>query len=217
MFSLGLIFPSQILFSNIEDILEVHKDFLAALEFCLHPEPQSQHELGNVFLKFVSTMPQPLPEPAAFGEWASPPGPHSIHPWLALSAGLSGRGRGRWAGGSSLHPREQWTEGWTQQTGALFSWLSLPLMLCRVWSPFPQSSLLNDCVLGLLLAWPGGAPLLQHDQEGGLGSDTPAFESRSGHPLATEGVRPLGAPLGCWTGRLILVVIATLFPSHLEL
>ncbi|XP_070328838.1 phosphatidylinositol 3,4,5-trisphosphate-dependent Rac exchanger 1 protein isoform X2 [Odocoileus virginianus] len=42
----------KILFSNIEDILEVHKDFLEALEFCLHPEPQSQHELGNVFLKF---------------------------------------------------------------------------------------------------------------------------------------------------------------------
>ena len=50
---------SQILFSNIEDILEVHKDFLAALEYCLHPEPQSQHELGNVFLKFVSTLPSP--------------------------------------------------------------------------------------------------------------------------------------------------------------
>lgn len=46
----------QILFSNIEDILGVHKEFLAALEFCLQPEPQSQHELGNVFLKFVSTM-----------------------------------------------------------------------------------------------------------------------------------------------------------------
>ncbi|XP_012879769.1 PREDICTED: phosphatidylinositol 3,4,5-trisphosphate-dependent Rac exchanger 1 protein [Dipodomys ordii] len=42
----------KILFSNIEDILEVHKDFLAALEYCLRPEPQSQHELGNVFLKF---------------------------------------------------------------------------------------------------------------------------------------------------------------------
>lgn len=42
----------KILFSNIEDILEVHKDFLASLEYCLHPEPQSQHELGNVFLKF---------------------------------------------------------------------------------------------------------------------------------------------------------------------
>lgn len=65
-------FSSQILFSNIEDILEVHKDFLAALEYCLHPEPQSQHELGNVFLKFVSTVPQPLLEPAVLGTWASP-------------------------------------------------------------------------------------------------------------------------------------------------
>uniref|UniRef100_A0A663N345 Phosphatidylinositol 3,4,5-trisphosphate-dependent Rac exchanger 1 protein n=1 Tax=Athene cunicularia TaxID=194338 RepID=A0A663N345_ATHCN len=46
------IFIFQILFSNIEDILGVHKEFLAALEFCLQPEPQSQHELGNVFLKF---------------------------------------------------------------------------------------------------------------------------------------------------------------------
>uniref|UniRef100_A0A6J0SMW2 Phosphatidylinositol 3,4,5-trisphosphate-dependent Rac exchanger 1 protein isoform X2 n=1 Tax=Pogona vitticeps TaxID=103695 RepID=A0A6J0SMW2_9SAUR len=42
----------KILFSNIEDILDVHKDFLAALEYCLQPEPQSQHELGDVFLKF---------------------------------------------------------------------------------------------------------------------------------------------------------------------
>ncbi|XP_033009397.1 phosphatidylinositol 3,4,5-trisphosphate-dependent Rac exchanger 1 protein [Lacerta agilis] len=42
----------KILFSNIEDILDVHKDFLTALEYCLHPEPQSQHELGEVFLKF---------------------------------------------------------------------------------------------------------------------------------------------------------------------
>lgn len=52
----GFLFIFQILFSNIEDILGVHKEFLAALEFCLQPEPQSQHELGNVFLKFVSTM-----------------------------------------------------------------------------------------------------------------------------------------------------------------
>ncbi|XP_029467249.1 phosphatidylinositol 3,4,5-trisphosphate-dependent Rac exchanger 1 protein isoform X2 [Rhinatrema bivittatum] len=42
----------KVLFSNIEDILEVHKEFLDALEFHLQPEPQTQHELGNVFLKF---------------------------------------------------------------------------------------------------------------------------------------------------------------------
>ncbi|XP_053546062.1 phosphatidylinositol 3,4,5-trisphosphate-dependent Rac exchanger 1 protein [Bombina bombina] len=42
----------KILFSNIEDILKVHKEFLDALELNLQPEPQSQHELGNVFLKF---------------------------------------------------------------------------------------------------------------------------------------------------------------------
>ncbi|XP_053103454.1 phosphatidylinositol 3,4,5-trisphosphate-dependent Rac exchanger 1 protein isoform X2 [Hemicordylus capensis] len=42
----------KILFSNLEDILGVHKDFLASLEYCLQPEPQSQHELGDVFLKF---------------------------------------------------------------------------------------------------------------------------------------------------------------------
>lgn len=44
----------QILFSNMEDILDVHNDFLTALEYRLHPEPHSQHELGDVFLKFVS-------------------------------------------------------------------------------------------------------------------------------------------------------------------
>ncbi|KAM4692072.1 phosphatidylinositol 3,4,5-trisphosphate-dependent Rac exchanger 1 protein isoform 2-T2 [Rhinophrynus dorsalis] len=42
----------KILFSNLEDILEVHKEFLEALESSLQPEPQSQHELGNVFLRF---------------------------------------------------------------------------------------------------------------------------------------------------------------------
>ncbi|XP_015681924.1 phosphatidylinositol 3,4,5-trisphosphate-dependent Rac exchanger 1 protein isoform X2 [Protobothrops mucrosquamatus] len=36
----------------MEDILDVHNDFLTALEYCLHPEPHSQHELGDVFLKF---------------------------------------------------------------------------------------------------------------------------------------------------------------------
>lgn len=88
-------FSSQVLFSNIEDILEVHKDFLAALEYCLHPEPQSQHELGNVFLKFVSTMAQPLSEPAALGKWASSP---------ASSAGLCGRWSGRWQAGPASAP-----------------------------------------------------------------------------------------------------------------
>eukprot|EP00079_Xenopus_tropicalis_P009304 XP_002933203.1 PREDICTED: phosphatidylinositol 3,4,5-trisphosphate-dependent Rac exchanger 1 protein [Xenopus tropicalis] len=42
----------KILFSNIEDILEVHKEFLEALESSLQPEPQTHHELGHVFLKF---------------------------------------------------------------------------------------------------------------------------------------------------------------------
>uniref|UniRef100_A0A670XTK2 Phosphatidylinositol 3,4,5-trisphosphate-dependent Rac exchanger 1 protein n=1 Tax=Pseudonaja textilis TaxID=8673 RepID=A0A670XTK2_PSETE len=42
----------KILFSNMEDILDVHNDFLTALEYCLHPEPHSQHQLGEVFLKF---------------------------------------------------------------------------------------------------------------------------------------------------------------------
>ncbi|KAM8946177.1 phosphatidylinositol 3,4,5-trisphosphate-dependent Rac exchanger 1 protein isoform 2-T2 [Pelodytes ibericus] len=42
----------KILFSNIEDILDVHKAFLDSLESSLQPEPQSHHELGNVFLKF---------------------------------------------------------------------------------------------------------------------------------------------------------------------
>ncbi|GCC22616.1 hypothetical protein chiPu_0001004 [Chiloscyllium punctatum] len=42
----------KILFSNIEEILDVHKLFLAALEYHLQPEPQPQHELGNIFLQF---------------------------------------------------------------------------------------------------------------------------------------------------------------------
>lgn len=106
MLSLGLVFPSQILFSNIEDILEVHKDFLAALEFCLHPEPQSQHELGNVFLKFVSTMPQPLPEPVAFGNGLLP-GSLTCPPlasFLCKSVWEMERQVGKWAGGPSLCP-----------------------------------------------------------------------------------------------------------------
>lgn len=42
----------KILFLNIEDILEVYKDFLVVLEYCLYLELQFQYEFGNVFLKF---------------------------------------------------------------------------------------------------------------------------------------------------------------------
>ncbi|XP_062897470.1 phosphatidylinositol 3,4,5-trisphosphate-dependent Rac exchanger 1 protein isoform X1 [Mobula hypostoma] len=42
----------KVLFSNIEEILDVHMVFLEALECCLQPEPQPQHELGNIFLQF---------------------------------------------------------------------------------------------------------------------------------------------------------------------
>ncbi|KAG9352992.1 hypothetical protein JZ751_017568 [Albula glossodonta] len=42
----------KVLFSNIEAILEVHKEVLAALESSLQPEPQPQHSLGHVFLQF---------------------------------------------------------------------------------------------------------------------------------------------------------------------
>lgn len=43
----------QILFSNIEDILAVHKEFLQVVEECLHPEPSAQQEVGTCFLHFV--------------------------------------------------------------------------------------------------------------------------------------------------------------------
>ncbi|XP_032897348.1 phosphatidylinositol 3,4,5-trisphosphate-dependent Rac exchanger 1 protein [Amblyraja radiata] len=42
----------KILFSNIEEILDVHMLFLEALEGRLQPEPQPHHELGNIFLQF---------------------------------------------------------------------------------------------------------------------------------------------------------------------
>lgn len=45
---------TQILFSNIESILEVHSEFLSTLNASLQPEPQAHHSLGHVFLKFVS-------------------------------------------------------------------------------------------------------------------------------------------------------------------
>lgn len=43
----------QTLFSNIEDILEAHKDFLSSIEECLNPEPNAQQEVGACFLHFV--------------------------------------------------------------------------------------------------------------------------------------------------------------------
>lgn len=43
----------QLLFSNIEDILEVHKEFLHVIEECLHPEPHAHQEVGTCFLHFV--------------------------------------------------------------------------------------------------------------------------------------------------------------------
>uniref|UniRef100_A0A8C6NNK8 Phosphatidylinositol-3,4,5-trisphosphate dependent Rac exchange factor 1 n=1 Tax=Nothobranchius furzeri TaxID=105023 RepID=A0A8C6NNK8_NOTFU len=42
----------DILFSNIEDILELHKEVLSAVEAGLQPEPHPNHTLGHVFLQF---------------------------------------------------------------------------------------------------------------------------------------------------------------------
>ncbi|XP_077208324.1 phosphatidylinositol 3,4,5-trisphosphate-dependent Rac exchanger 2 protein isoform X2 [Paroedura picta] len=42
----------KMLFSNIEDILELHKDFLSNIEECLRPEPNPQQEVGTCFLHF---------------------------------------------------------------------------------------------------------------------------------------------------------------------
>ncbi|CAJ0935473.1 unnamed protein product [Ranitomeya imitator] len=50
--TLDNIFKAFILFSNMEDILQVHCEFLAALESRLQPEPHPQHELGNIFQQF---------------------------------------------------------------------------------------------------------------------------------------------------------------------
>lgn len=41
------------LFSNIEDILAVHKNFLSLVEECLQPEPHALHEVGSCFLHYV--------------------------------------------------------------------------------------------------------------------------------------------------------------------
>ncbi|KAJ8369642.1 hypothetical protein SKAU_G00096700 [Synaphobranchus kaupii] len=54
----------KILFSNIEDILNVHQEVLAALESSLQPEPQPQHALGHVFLQFKGRF-------SVYGEYCS--------------------------------------------------------------------------------------------------------------------------------------------------
>uniref|UniRef100_G3NEI6 Phosphatidylinositol 3,4,5-trisphosphate-dependent Rac exchanger 2 protein n=1 Tax=Gasterosteus aculeatus aculeatus TaxID=481459 RepID=G3NEI6_GASAC len=42
----------EILFSNIEEILAVHKDFLSMVEELLQPDPHAHHEIGRCFLHF---------------------------------------------------------------------------------------------------------------------------------------------------------------------
>uniref|UniRef100_A0AAQ4Q4E6 Phosphatidylinositol 3,4,5-trisphosphate-dependent Rac exchanger 2 protein n=1 Tax=Gasterosteus aculeatus aculeatus TaxID=481459 RepID=A0AAQ4Q4E6_GASAC len=42
----------RILFSNIEEILAVHKDFLSMVEELLQPDPHAHHEIGRCFLHF---------------------------------------------------------------------------------------------------------------------------------------------------------------------
>uniref|UniRef100_A0A671YFU8 Phosphatidylinositol-3,4,5-trisphosphate dependent Rac exchange factor 2 n=1 Tax=Sparus aurata TaxID=8175 RepID=A0A671YFU8_SPAAU len=44
----------KVLFSNIEEILAVHKDFLSMVEELLQPEPHAHHEIGRCFSHFRS-------------------------------------------------------------------------------------------------------------------------------------------------------------------
>uniref|UniRef100_A0A8D3E4W7 Phosphatidylinositol-3,4,5-trisphosphate dependent Rac exchange factor 2 n=1 Tax=Scophthalmus maximus TaxID=52904 RepID=A0A8D3E4W7_SCOMX len=44
-----------VLFSNIEEILAVHKDFLSMVEELLQPDPHAHHEIGRCFLHFKSS------------------------------------------------------------------------------------------------------------------------------------------------------------------
>uniref|UniRef100_A0A8C3AG73 Phosphatidylinositol-3,4,5-trisphosphate dependent Rac exchange factor 1 n=1 Tax=Cyclopterus lumpus TaxID=8103 RepID=A0A8C3AG73_CYCLU len=53
-----------ILFSNIEDILELHKEVLSAVEASLQPDPHPQHALGHVFLQFRESF-------SVYGEYCS--------------------------------------------------------------------------------------------------------------------------------------------------
>ncbi|XP_053705025.1 phosphatidylinositol 3,4,5-trisphosphate-dependent Rac exchanger 1 protein isoform X2 [Synchiropus splendidus] len=54
----------KILFSNIEDILELHREVLSAVESALQPEPQPHHALGQVFLQFRESF-------SVYGEYCS--------------------------------------------------------------------------------------------------------------------------------------------------
>uniref|UniRef100_A0A8C3AFF6 Phosphatidylinositol-3,4,5-trisphosphate dependent Rac exchange factor 1 n=1 Tax=Cyclopterus lumpus TaxID=8103 RepID=A0A8C3AFF6_CYCLU len=54
----------KILFSNIEDILELHKEVLSAVEASLQPDPHPQHALGHVFLQFRESF-------SVYGEYCS--------------------------------------------------------------------------------------------------------------------------------------------------
>ncbi|XP_061623647.1 phosphatidylinositol 3,4,5-trisphosphate-dependent Rac exchanger 1 protein [Phyllopteryx taeniolatus] len=54
----------KILFSNIEDILELHKEVLYSVEAILQPEPQPHHALGHVFLQFRESF-------SVYGEYCS--------------------------------------------------------------------------------------------------------------------------------------------------
>ncbi|KAL7840812.1 hypothetical protein AOLI_G00261350 [Acnodon oligacanthus] len=42
----------KVLFSNLEEILSVHRDFLAMVEELLQPDPHPHHEVGRCFLHF---------------------------------------------------------------------------------------------------------------------------------------------------------------------
>uniref|UniRef100_A0A4W6DXD7 Phosphatidylinositol-3,4,5-trisphosphate dependent Rac exchange factor 2 n=1 Tax=Lates calcarifer TaxID=8187 RepID=A0A4W6DXD7_LATCA len=44
----------EVLFSNIEEILAVHRDFLSMVEELLQPDPHAHHEIGRCFLHFRS-------------------------------------------------------------------------------------------------------------------------------------------------------------------
>ncbi|TRY66879.1 hypothetical protein DNTS_033043 [Danionella cerebrum] len=54
----------HILFSNIESILDVHYEFLFAIDANLQPEPQAHHSLGHVFLQFRARF-------SVYGEYCS--------------------------------------------------------------------------------------------------------------------------------------------------